>query len=154
MVADKIGWEALPPEFTDAQYAHLICRGGDSSCCSTYTVPFMDFLQSLDGLRRRTASAMTVTSPSDAVIAPQLTAIGSDIFRWSRTGVRAAIGASQDRLIGGSRRDSSPTSGKRPSSYRGRWYLLCDRWLVVLDAMCSLRSGVEAGADDEDEAWR
>lgn len=107
MVADMVGWEALPPEFTDAQYSHLICSGGES--CSIYTVPFMDYLQSLDGLRRTTAAGMIATSPSD-----------SDTYRKDSTSVRAAVGASQDRLLDGSKRDSSPTSGRRPSSYRGR----------------------------------
>lgn len=118
MVADKVGWEALPPEFTDAQYSHLICSGGESS--GTYTVPFMDFLQSLDGLRRKTAAGMTTTSPSDAAIDPQLPATGSDTYWRDSTCIRAAVGASQDRLLDGSKRDSSPTSGRRPSSYRGR----------------------------------
>ena len=111
MVADKVGWDALPPEFTDAQYSHLICSGGDS--CSTYTVPFMDFLQSLDGHRRKgttAAAAAMVPSPSDAALLP---AAGSDAFPRSRS--------SQDRLLDGGRRDSSPSSGRRPLSYRGRW---------------------------------
>lgn len=115
MVADKVGWEALPPEFTDAQYSHLICSGGEN--CSIYTVPFMDYLQSLDGLRRKTASGMIATSPSDSAIDPQLPATGSDTYRKDSTSVRAAVGASQDRLLDGSKRDSSPTSGRRPSSY-------------------------------------
>lgn len=114
MVADKVGWEALPPEFTDAQYSHLICSGGES--CSTYTVPFMDYLQSLDGLRRKTV--ITVTSPSDAAIDPHLPATGSDTYTYRRDST--GVGASQDRLLDGSKRDSSPTSGRRPSSYRGR----------------------------------
>ena len=117
MVADMVGWEALPPEFTDAQYSHLICSGGES--CSIYTVPFMDYLQSLDGLRRTTAPGMIATS-SDSAIDPQLPATGSDNYRKDSTGVRAAVGASQDRLLDGSKRDSSPTSGRRPSFYRGR----------------------------------